>query len=75
MKMVCNSDCNGCVYKGIVQGHVPCCNYIFMEDKRRPCPPGTAPRNAPRRHIRRRCGRMSKSGGKYKQGNIGKGGW
>lgn len=40
MKMACNSYCNGCVYKGIVQGHVPCCNYIFMEDKRRPCPPG-----------------------------------
>lgn len=40
MKMACNSYCNGCVYKGLVQGHVPCCNYIFMEDKRRPCPPG-----------------------------------
>lgn len=31
---------NGCVYRGIVQGSLPCCNYIFMEDKRRPCPPG-----------------------------------
>lgn len=31
--------CNGCVYKGLVQGHVPCCNYIFMEDRMRPCPP------------------------------------
>lgn len=40
MKMACNSYCNGCIYKGLVQGHVPCCNYIFMEDKRRPCPPG-----------------------------------
>ena len=40
MKMACNSYCNGCVYKGIVQGNVPCCNYIFMEDKMRPCPPG-----------------------------------
>lgn len=36
----CSAYCNGCVYKGIVQGHVPCCNYILMEDKRRPCPPG-----------------------------------
>ena len=32
--------CKGCVYRGIVQGSLPCCNYIFMEDKRRPCPPG-----------------------------------
>lgn len=36
----CSAYCNGCVYRGIVQGNVPCCNYIFMEDKRRPCPPG-----------------------------------
>ena len=133
--MACNSYCNGCVYKGIVQGHVPCCNYIFMEDKRRPCPPGegcavkttnrearrktaeerkrkkleqakearakkrlarvhtvicpicerhlrrtgyrpgTAQKDAPKWHIRRRCRPMSKSGGKHKRGNIGKGGW
>lgn len=40
MANVCDSFCNGCVYKGLVQGHVPSCNYIFMEDKQRPCPPG-----------------------------------
>ena len=38
--MACNNYCNGCVYQGFVNGKVPCCNYIFMEDKRRPCPPG-----------------------------------
>lgn len=32
--------CNGCVYKGVVGGNTPCCNYIFMEDRMRPCPPG-----------------------------------
>ena len=24
----------------IVSNCIPCCNYIFVEDKRRPCPPG-----------------------------------
>lgn len=32
--------CFGCVYMGVLQGSTPMCNYIFMEDKRRPCPPG-----------------------------------
>lgn len=32
--------CDGCVYMGIVSGQMPCCNYIFMEDRKRPCPPG-----------------------------------
>jgi hypothetical protein len=38
--MASDSYCNGCIYKGVVEGHVPCCNYIFIEDKPRPCPPG-----------------------------------
>ncbi len=38
--MASDSYCNGCIYKGLVNGNAPCCNYIFMEDKRRPCPPG-----------------------------------
>lgn len=31
--------CYGCIYFFGSEG-VECCNYIFMEDKRRPCPPG-----------------------------------
>lgn len=38
--MASDSYCNGCIYKGVVENHLPCCNYIFMEDKMRPCPPG-----------------------------------
>lgn len=38
--MAADSYCNGCIYKGVVENHLPCCNYIFMEDKMRPCPPG-----------------------------------
>ena len=39
-KVANDKYCNGCIYKGVVENHLPCCNYIFMEDKRRPCPPG-----------------------------------
>lgn len=31
--------CEGCIYLSKVDC-MPCCNYIFMENKRRPCPPG-----------------------------------
>ena len=31
--------CNGCVYLGYI-GDTMGCNYIFIKDKRRPCPPG-----------------------------------
>lgn len=31
--------CKGCYYWG-GGGGCNCCNYIFIEDKRRPCPPG-----------------------------------
>lgn len=37
--MANDSYCNGCIYKGVVHRQMPCCNYIFMEDKMRPCPP------------------------------------
>lgn len=40
MANVCDSYCKGCVYKGYVNGHVPCCHYIFVVGKPRPCPPG-----------------------------------
>ena len=32
--------CEGCVYYGGDYEITKCCNYIFIEDKRRPCPPG-----------------------------------
>lgn len=32
--------CEGCVYYRGDFETTKCCNYIFMEDKRRPCPPG-----------------------------------
>lgn len=32
--------CAGCIYFGWANSYLGCCNYIFMEDKRRPCPPG-----------------------------------
>ena len=38
-KRVCDRTCKGCIYFGVV-GDYGCCNYIFMADKRRPCPPG-----------------------------------
>ena len=31
---------NNCIYKGVV-GTTPCCNYVFMTDHLRPCPPGS----------------------------------
>lgn len=36
---VCDSSCGKCIYFCMV-GYYGCCNYIFMRDKRRPCPPG-----------------------------------
>ena len=40
MANVCDSYCKGCIYVGKSQG-LPCCRYVFVEDKLRPCPPGT----------------------------------
>ena len=37
---VCDSYCRGCVYLGYIDGIRNCCNYMLMEDKRRPCPAG-----------------------------------
>lgn len=31
--------CKGCIYYGLI-GPYGCCNYIFIKDERRPCPPG-----------------------------------
>lgn len=36
----CDPHCKGCIYLGCVGGGMGCCNYIFIEGKRRPCPPG-----------------------------------
>lgn len=37
----CDKFCHDCVYMGVAgNGYIPMCNYIFIEDKRRPCPPG-----------------------------------
>ena len=33
--------CEGCKYFGGHSKGAKCCNYIFDEDKRRPCPPGS----------------------------------
>lgn len=38
-KKIYDRACKGCIYFGWV-ARFGCCNYIFMEDKRRPCPPG-----------------------------------
>ena len=40
MASICDSYCRGCIYSGKSQG-LPCCQYVFMEDKLRPCPAGT----------------------------------
>lgn len=32
--------CNGCIYWGGGYDGSECCNYIFIEDERRPCPAG-----------------------------------
>lgn len=34
------SGCEGCIYYSADYEVNKCCNYIFIEDKRRPCPPG-----------------------------------
>lgn len=39
--MVDNRNCRNCVYFGGAADHVCSCNYIFMEDKMRPCPHGS----------------------------------
>ena len=41
MANVCDSYCKGCIYRGIINGTIPWCKYVFMEDKLRGCPPGT----------------------------------
>ena len=40
MASVCDNYCKGCIYSGKSQG-LPCCRYVFVEDKLRPCPAGT----------------------------------
>lgn len=32
--------CKGCIYMGWTGSYLGCCNYIFMKNQRRPCPPG-----------------------------------
>ena len=32
--------CKGCYYWGGLNGSCDCCNYIFVEGRKRPCPPG-----------------------------------
>lgn len=34
--------CDDCIYRGRISFNTPCCDYIFIEGKMRPCPPGTA---------------------------------
>ena len=41
MASVCDNYCKGCIYLGKINGNAPCCQYVFMEDKLRPCPAGT----------------------------------
>ena len=38
--MVDNKNCRNCAYFGGASDHVCSCNYIFIEDRMRPCPPG-----------------------------------
>lgn len=38
--MARNDYCKGCIYQGYAGGEQRCCDYIFIEGKRRPCPPG-----------------------------------
>lgn len=38
--MTSDKYCEGCIYHGYAGGDWRCCDYIFIEDKRRPCPPG-----------------------------------
>lgn len=38
---VCDSFCNGCIFKGSCNGGMPMCEYFLITDKRRPCPAGT----------------------------------
>lgn len=32
--------CKGCAYLGYAGSGMMCCDYIFKEERRRPCPPG-----------------------------------
>lgn len=34
-------NCDNCVYRGTIY-NLSCCNYYFMTNQRRPCPPGEA---------------------------------
>jgi hypothetical protein len=38
--MVDNKNCRNCMYFSGVSEYACTCNYIFIEDKMRPCPPG-----------------------------------
>lgn len=35
-----DKHCKGCYYYRCMCSEIYCCAYIFVEDKRRPCPPG-----------------------------------
>lgn len=46
------TGCEGCVYYG--GDYFQCCNYIFIKNKRRPCPPGKGCTVKEMRKVRRR---------------------
>lgn len=40
MNVVMDPHCKGCAYLGYAGGGYTCCDYLFKENRRRPCPPG-----------------------------------
>lgn len=51
-----NRNCRDCKYFHGHDGSVLSCNYIFMEDKKRPCEPGEGCTVKVRRRRRRKGG-------------------
>lgn len=39
-KSICDSYCDGCIFKGILQSDLRVCNYFLATKIRRPCPAG-----------------------------------
>lgn len=40
MVKACDAFCDGCIYRGFLEGNLRCCNYLLHTDQMRPCPPG-----------------------------------
>ena len=64
--------CDGCRYRGMLNGYGYCCNYIFATGHRRPCPPGEGCTEKVLRERRKKRGKKERISGETESTGGGK---